>query len=331
MAPVVTSGKCVGKAAAKIMGQPEEVVESEQDKVASHAAGGLAVLAAVANEAPESTSKSSKLVEMEQAIVPGKRSLSGIESLDRSPSRTGSGSAGDGTVTFGEKGGSEEKPGREVSTAGAKDRQSTPEGLVAEGGTVRVKDPPCDEPTSVVEERSSEASTAWAEEEGVSGDKAVQGAKNSTAIGTVVRQGEASAGDRERDDSSPGDTANGAPVKEKTRLKVSDETEDVGMTDVVPLDKNAVMPKEEETSSVLVKRAGASGVVAPRGMVRRDGDSGAACRMCRSKWDRDQTLVCSECLMHYHPGCLDPPMTPKEVNRRATLSSSLGNFYRKFL
>lgn len=358
MAPVVTSGKGLGKAAAKATGQPEEVVGSERDKVASQAAGGLAVLAAVANEAPGSTSKStSTLVEEEQVIVPGKGSLSGIEGPDRSPSRTGSGSAeasiGDGTVAFGEKGGSEGKPGGEVSTAGARERQSTPEDLVAEGGTVRVKDPPCDEPSSVVEGRSSEASTARAEEEGVSGDNAVQGAKNSTATSTVARPGEASAGDRGRDDSSPGDviaarveevaktekqgSTNGAQVKEKTQPKLSAETEDVEMTDVAPADKNVVKPKEEETSSAenemkaLVKRSrtGASGVVAPRGMVRRDGDSGAACRMCRSKWDRDQTLVCSECLMHYHPGCLDPPMTPKEVNERVTLSYFPVNFHKK--
>ena len=62
-----------------------------------------------------------------------------------------------------------------------------------------------------------------------------------------------------------------------------------------------------------VEKAAKSGVVAPRGLVRRDGDSGAACKMCKSKWDRDKTLVCCTCLMHYHPGCLDPPMTPREV------------------
>ncbi|CAN0230217.1 unnamed protein product, partial [Ectocarpus fasciculatus] len=58
-------------------------------------------------------------------------------------------------------------------------------------------------------------------------------------------------------------------------------------------------------------------VVAPRGLVRRDGNNGAPCKMCKSKWDRDQTLVCSTCLMHYHPGCLDPPMTPREIASHA--------------
>ncbi|CAN0543743.1 unnamed protein product, partial [Ectocarpus sp. 12 AP-2014] len=58
-------------------------------------------------------------------------------------------------------------------------------------------------------------------------------------------------------------------------------------------------------------------VVAPRGVVRRDGNSGAPCKMCKSKWERDQTLVCSTCLMHYHPGCLDPPMTPREIASHA--------------
>lgn len=64
-------------------------------------------------------------------------------------------------------------------------------------------------------------------------------------------------------------------------------------------------------------------VVAPRGLVRRDGDSGAACKMCKSKWERDQTLVCCRCLMHYHPGCLDPPMTPKEVRWRRRVREHL--------
>lgn len=350
MAPVVTSGKGVGKAAAKATGQPEEVVGSEREKAASQAAGGLAVLAAVANEAPGSTSKASTLVEAEQAVIPGKGSLSGIQGPDRAPSRTGSGSvaasAGDGTVAFDEEGGEEGKPGREVSTAGAKDRKSTPEGLAVEGGTARVKDSPCGEPTSVVEERSSETSTARADEEGVPGDNAVQDAQNSTASGTAARPGEASVGDRGRDDSPADDAveswveevvktekqgcANGAPVKEKVQPKVSDgsaetatKLADVEMTDAAPADKNAVKPKEETSSAademkplIQKARSGASSVVAPRGLVRRDGDSGAACRMCRSKWDRDQTLVCSECLMHYHPGCLDPPMTPKEVSER---------------
>ena len=79
----------------------------------------------------------------------------------------------------------------------------------------------------------------------------------------------------------------------------------------------AVPTKLSGSPATEASRAEASGdVKAPKGLVRRDGDSGAACKMCRSKWDRDQTLVCCECLMHYHPGCLDPPMTPKEVGTR---------------
>lgn len=75
-------------------------------------------------------------------------------------------------------------------------------------------------------------------------------------------------------------------------------------------------PAKEQGPAAAGKAAKKAGVVAPRGLVRRDGNSGAACKMCKSKWDRDQTLVCCSCLMHYHPDCLDPPMGSKEVRER---------------
>lgn len=234
----------------------------------------------------------------------------------------------------------EGNPLNDVAANGTPPSSGAPSSSATDAGSAEADAVPTDpnktaEAASVAASSAPPAATDARAAESTAPQGAVEGG-TSTSTSTCSSTAEADA--KKPAESDPAQTADVAmadmapgtptPPPDLKTEEVAAPSPDVTMSEAVPLSSNAADEKpatadnadtsqsegEANTAAGGPAAAKAAGIVAPRGLVRRDGMSGSACKMCKTKWDRDQTLVCCSCLMHYHPGCLDPPMTPREVS-----------------